>query len=113
MKTEKKVWASVDFSFDVTTDLNSILITRTAYTNLFLKDDGTVGVDLHDMEIREIKYLGLSIDKYTDIKKFLDHHKEMGIDLIAMIDKDRDNKKLIEENINLKEIEKFLTKMNK
>ena len=84
--THKTLMVNVEFPIEVGQ------LKTTAIAQLFVtKDDkgkNEAGVEFIDMG--EITYMGMTIEGYTNWKKFKDFHKEMGLDFDKLLDNEFD-----------------------
>jgi hypothetical protein len=66
---------------------------------LYEKNDGSIGHDVDLMDHTDVTYMGVPIDEdYKSWRKFVDFHKEMGINFDKLINEESE-KVLTEQNI--------------
>jgi hypothetical protein len=66
--------------------VGAIKIKGLAYTCVYLNQKGEMNMDVNDYHIEGIEYQGIEIRDYKKVKKFVDFHKEMGIDYTDIVD---------------------------
>jgi hypothetical protein len=68
---------------------------------LYENKDGSIGHDVDLMDHTDVTYMGVPIDEdYKSWRKFVDFHKEMGINFDKLINEESD-KALTEQNIKI------------
>jgi hypothetical protein len=95
------IW--INFTVEKTIKIGSIKINLTAPCEVYKdKDLKIVASAIDGWDIRSIDYNGINIHDYKNIRKFINFHKEMGIDIHENIDKD--------DTLNHENITKILPK---
>jgi hypothetical protein len=111
--TSANLEMTIQVTTDITSDKGTLKVTENNYISMWINSEEEIQFEVIDSEIHNINYMGIEINSWTNIKKFLEFHKEMGIDITAiLVAKQTENKttykELIESNINLNKVEKFL-----
>jgi hypothetical protein len=82
----KLLMVSVEFPIEV----GQLKTTAMAQLHIYDNQDGSRGCDVEFMDQNETTYMGVSIDGYSNWRKFYDFHKEMGIDFQDLLQKEFD-----------------------
>jgi len=56
------------------------------------KEEGKILYDIDDIDYQNVTYMGMEIDGYKGFQKLKDFHKELGIDLYDVINKEASTK---------------------
>ncbi len=73
--------ANVELPIEIGQLKTTALISLHIYNN----EDGTKGADVEFMDQMNTTYMGVPIEGYTNWRKFLEFHKEMGINFSDLI----------------------------